>query len=149
MSAEMAAAKIVGAVEVMGEGFEVKHFPGFICLRVPMEDRHFWSPRLNLSLHDEAGTTRVEGTYGPNANVWSLFLYGYLLAGSMALFSGCLGFAQWSLGTRAWGLWICGGAVVVVLGLYIGAQMGQKIGAQQQFRLHQAYEAAVGSRVEL
>ena len=130
-------------------GFEVKVFPGFVCLRVPPGDRHFWSPRLNLSFHQEGEGTRVNGVYGPNANVWSLFLYGYLLGGSVAVFSGCFGFAQWSLGTRAWGLWICGLALVVLAGLYVGAQLGQKLGAQQQFRLHQAYEEVSGGRVEI
>ena len=144
-----AVALAAAGLEAQDGGFEVKRFPGFICLRVPESERHFWSPRLNLSFHGHGGETRVEGIYGPGANVWSLFLYGYLLAGSAALFSGCLGFAQVSLGLRAWGLWICAAAAIVLAALYLGAQFGQKLGAQQQFRLHQAYEAAVGARVEL
>ena len=148
-SPEAAVKRIGAALEASDGGFEVKVFPGFVCLRVPPGDRHFWSPRLNLSFHQEGEGTRVNGVYGPNANVWSLFLYGYLLGGSVAVFSGCFGFAQWSLGTRAWGLWICGLALVVLAGLYVGAQLGQKLGAQQQFRLHQAYEEVSGGRVEI
>lgn len=129
---------------------EVKSFPGFICLRIPEEERHFWSPRLNLSLDPaEDGKTRIEGTYGPNANVWSLFLYGYLLSGSVGLFSGTLGFAQWMIGMRPWGLWIFSVMLAVGIGLYLFAQFGQKMGAQQTFRLHQIFEAAMGRTVEI
>jgi hypothetical protein len=129
---------------------EVLKFPGFICLRIPEEDRHFWSPRLHLSLDPgEDGKTRIEGTYGPNANVWSMFLYGYLLLGSVGLFSGTLGFAQWMIGARPWGLWIFSAMLTAAIGLYVFAQFGQKMGAQQTFRLHRIYEAAMGSTVEI
>lgn len=42
--------KLVREMERGEDRCEVKSFPGFVCLRIPGEDRHFWSPRLNLSL---------------------------------------------------------------------------------------------------
>ena len=67
--------RIVHSVEQDGGGrFEVKNFPNFVCLRIRETDRHFWSPRLNLSLEQTAaGHTQIEGTYGPNANVWGAY----------------------------------------------------------------------------
>lgn len=77
---------------------EVKNFVGHICLRIPEQDRHFWSPRLTLTLEaTEDGRTRIKGIDDPNANVWSLFLCGYLLGGTFGLFSGICGSVQWSL----------------------------------------------------
>jgi hypothetical protein len=142
--------QIVTGISAGGDPCEVKSFPGFICLRIPEEDRHFWTPRLNLSLDRmEDGKTRIEGTYGPNANVWSLFLYGYLLTGTMGFFSGIFGFAQWMIGAQPWALWIFGVMLAIAVGLYVFAQFGQKLGAQQTFRLHQIYEAAMGRAVEI
>lgn len=144
--------KLVAAVQGLDDDFEIRSFPGFVCLRVPLGDRHFWSPRLNLSLDpdEESGGTRIEGTYGPNANVWSIFVYGSMLIASFAIFGGCMGFAQYSLGKpTCWGLWILGASLVLGLGLWIFAQFGQKIGAHQTYRLHQAYEAAMGRTEEL
>lgn len=143
--------RIVQSVERDGGGrFEVKNFPNFVCLRIREADRHFWSPRLNLSIEEAAGgRTRIEGTYGPNANVWGLFLYGYLLIGTMATFAGVFGFAQWMIGMRPWGLWILGGLGVLAAALYFTAQFGQKLGARQMFTIHQAYEAAIGTMVEI
>lgn len=129
---------------------EVKDFAGFICLRVPLSERHYWSPRLNLSLEaDGEGRTRVEGIYGPNANMWSSFLYGYLLVGSGGIFSGILGYCQWKLGMQTWGLWIFGLLLAIAAGIYLLAQFGQKLGARQTFQLHQIYESAVGMKIEV
>jgi hypothetical protein len=65
-----AQARLARAVEDGAERCEMKVFPSFICLRIPEQDRHFWSPRLNLEFEGtEDGKTRIEGIYGPNANV--------------------------------------------------------------------------------
>jgi hypothetical protein len=133
-----------------GSRCEVKSFPGFISLRIPEQDQHFWSPQLHLSLEPAGdGKTVIHGIYGPNTNVWSLFLYGYLLVGSLGLFSGILGFCQWMVGNRAWGLWIFGVMLAAAVALYLVAQFGQKLGAQQTFLLHLTYEGAMGLPVEI
>lgn len=129
---------------------EVKNFPGYVCLRIPESDRHFWSPRLTLSLESaEEGKTVIEGIYGPNANVWSLFLYGYLIVGTLAVFAACIGLVQVMIDHTPWGLWVLGLMLAAVIILYVVAQFGQKLGVQQTFVLHQAYESAIGQSVEI
>ena len=140
--------RILQQVAESGVGFEVKAFPDFICIRMPPEERRFWSPRLNLSLEPAAdGRTVVHGIYGPNASFWSFYLYAGLIAGSLALFSCILGCCQCKLGITPWGLWVFAAAATAGLALYLMAQVGQKLAAQQTFRLHQAYEAALGTTV--
>ena len=129
---------------------EVKNFPGYLCLRIPEQDRHFWSPRLTLSIESAGdGKTSIEGIYGPNANVWSLFLYGYLITGTLAVFAACIGLVQVMLDHTPWGLWVLGLMLAAVVTLYVVAQFGQKLGVQQTFLLHQAYESAIGQSVEI
>jgi hypothetical protein len=141
---------IVEGARRHAERCEVRSFPGYVSLHVLERDSHYWSPRLSLSLELEMdGRTRVTGTYGPNTNVWSAFLYGYMLVGSAGLFSGVLGLCQWWLKMTPWGLWIFAVMLMIAAGMYVFAQMGQKIGAQQTFMLHQIYEDAVGCRVEI
>lgn len=133
-----------------GSRVEVKNFPGYVTLRIPEEDQHFWSPLLNLSLEtDDEGRTVIHGIYGPNANVWTIFLYGYLLIGSLTLFSGLLGISQWVVGVNSWGLIIFGVLAGLLIGLYLLAQFGQKLAARQTYLLHLTYEAAVGRAVEI
>lgn len=133
-----------------GSRVEAKNFPGYVTLRIPEEDQHFWSPLLNLSLEPTPeGKTTINGIYGPNANVWTIFLYGYLLIGSLALFAGLFGFAQWIVGVKAWGLIVFGVLLALILALYLLAQFGQKLAARQTYLLHLTYEAAIGRSVDI
>ena len=134
----------------VGSRVEVKNFPGYVTLRIPEEEQHFWSPLLNLSLDStDEGKTVIYGIYGPSANVWTIFLYGYLLFGSLSVFAGLLGISQRIVGVYPWGLYAFGGLIAAVIGLYLLAQFGQKLAARQTYLLHLTYEAAVGSSVEI
>jgi hypothetical protein len=129
---------------------ECKSFPGYLSLFVPEAERHLGSPRLTLSLEAEGEAhTRVEGVYGPNANLWSAFLYAWLLVGSAGVFSGILGACQARLGMRPWGLWIFALMATAGLGLYLLARLGRRLGEAQMRQLHQLYEAATGVPVSL
>ena len=142
--------RIVDGLSGEAQRFEIKDFTDFVCLRIHEEDRHFWSPRLNLSLEKDAtGQTIVRGIYGPNANVWSLMLFSYLIVGFLGAIATIIGTSQWMIGTRPWGFWLAGGAAAILTALYLVAQVGQKLGAQQTFAIHQAYESVVGSPVEV
>ena len=141
---------IVTCAQEHADRCSVKSFPGYVSLHVLEQDSHYWSPRLSLSLEPEGeGKTRVEGTYGPHTDVWSAFLYGYMLVGLIGVFSGLLGACQFWLNMSAWGLWIATFMLLIAVGMYMLAQIGQKIGAQQTFLLHQIYEQAVGSTIEI
>lgn len=125
-------------------------FPGFVCLRVPQQERRFWSPRLHLSFEPQPnGGTLVQGTYGPNANMWSSFLYSYLLVGSVALFSGIIGGCQVRLGMTAWALWVFWVMVAAAVAIYALARTGRNLGAAQTAMLHQIYQQTTGVEVEL
>ncbi|MEL7531824.1 MAG: hypothetical protein AAFN10_10975 [Bacteroidota bacterium] len=119
-----------------------------IYLLIPNEEQHFWSPQLQLQLDkDEQGNQIVRGLYGPNPNVWILFIYGYAALGILATFSLIIGFSQWSLAQSPWGLWVFSLLAFLALGLYLIAQTGQKLGAAQTFRLHHCYEEAVDGQI--
>lgn len=147
---EKAQQRLVEQVETGADPCEVRNFVGYICLRIPEQDRHFWSPRLTLTLEPTGdGRTRIEGIYGPNANVWSLFLYGHLLSGTFGLFAGIYGSVQWSLGQDPWALWIFAAMLGIALGLHLLARFGRRLGARQTLRLHQVYETAMGRKLEI
>jgi hypothetical protein len=142
--------RVSAALAERCRGCELKRFPGYLTLRIPEDEQHFWSPQLTLSLDpDEAGGTTISGIYGPRTNVWSMFLYGYLIVGTLATFTGIFGIAQWVVGARPWGLAPFAIFVALALALYLFAQFGQKLGARQTYTLHLAYEAAIGESVEI
>lgn len=128
----------------------ILNFPGFLTIRIPEEDRHFWSPRLTLSFDEnDSGKTVITGIYGPNANVWGIFFYSYLFVGFLGVISLVMGISQWAIGKQPSWLWLAGLALVGLLGIYLVAQIGQKLGVQDTFRIHQAYESAVGEAVDI
>lgn len=136
---------LVDGVRGRAGAFEVKNFPGFTTLRIGEGDRHFWSPRLVLSLDPaDDGRTEVTGLYGPNANVWAILLYAYLFTGSFGLFSLILGLVQWKIGSNPWALWVFAVSAVVGTGLLAMARIGRRIGEPQIRLLHEAYEEVMG-----
>ena len=130
--------------------FEVKSFPGFMCLRLPDSQRHFWTPRLNLSFdEEEEGKTVINGIYGPNSHVWGMFLYGYLFFGFLALVGLIVGVSQWVIEKTPTAFWLFVPAVAGLIGIYVSGQIGRKIGAPQTLRLHRAYQKAVGEKISI
>jgi hypothetical protein len=122
---------------------------GYITLRVPLGERHYWSPQLNLSLEAEEGGTRIRGLYGPNPTVWAMFFFAYAAIGTLSLFIAIIGFSQKALGMEAPVLWALPVLGSLALVLYITAQMGQKAGVAQTFALHHFYEDVIQNKVHI
>ncbi len=142
--------RILRSLAEHAPGLEVKAQPKFIGIHIGAQERRYWSPRLFLGLEQTTeGTTRIEGTYGPEIEIWSVFLYGYLITGLLGTFSGILGGAQLVIAATPWGFWITGAMALVAVLLYLFAQFGQKLGAWQTFQLHQAYQNAIGRPAEI
>ncbi|HEY0864546.1 MAG TPA: hypothetical protein VGD97_10620 [Lacunisphaera sp.] len=150
LSREATRAQILAALAEKAPQLEVKSFPEFIGLHIPAAERHRWSPRLFLSLEPTpGGGTRIEGIYGPEIEVWAVFLYGYLITGLLGTFSGLYGCAQLVIDDEPWAFYVTGSMAVIAGLLYLAAQLGQKLGAWQTFQLHQAYQAAIGRPAEI
>ena len=79
----------------------------------------------------------------------SFFLFSYLIVWFLGIIAGVIATAQWMIGSYQWGMWAAGGALGLIAVLYLVAQTGQKLGAQQMFLLHQTYEAAMGAPIEV
>jgi membrane protein implicated in regulation of membrane protease activity len=78
-----------------------------------------------------------------------MFFYGYLFVGFLGLVALIVGVSQWAVGKPPWFLWGLAAAAIGTISLYVVAQIGQKLGASQTFRLHQAYEEAIGEQAEI
>ena len=123
--------------------------PGFITLKIPTLERHFWSPQLTLTLEKEDDKTLIRGLYGPNPTVWAIFTMGYGATGILALFAAVLGLSQLTLKSSPWGLWILPGLVVVAAILYFASQTGQKLGVEQTFTIHHFLEESLGEKIHI
>lgn len=123
--------------------------PGYINLKIPLQERLYWSPQLTLTFESTEEGTIIRGLYGPSPNVWTAFFFGYAACGILALIAGMWGFARYSLSLSAEMLWALPVLGEIALSLYIIAQMGQKIGAEQMFRLHLFYEEFIQDKIPI
>jgi hypothetical protein len=126
------------------ETFELRPFAEFVGIHIAESRRRYYSPRLMLSLYDwPEGGTLIEGTYGPEIEVWSIFLYGYLSTGLLGTLSAIYGGAQRFIGQEPWAFYVTGLMGLIAAVLYLAAQLGQKFAAHHTYQLHEAYERAV------
>lgn len=127
----------------------VKDTDNHIVVQVPVNERHYWSPQLGLSLEEEDEGTLIRGLYGPTPNVWALFAFGYGALSVLGLFHLIVGFSMWQMGKGTLPLWSLGLEVFLALSLYIAAQMGQKKGAEQLYTLHFLFEEVVHQKLQI
>lgn len=139
--------KLVDRVKEKSDAFLCTNLPGHIYIKIPTEKQHFWSPQLHLSFEQEEEHVIIRGLYGPNPTVWAIFFFSYVALGILSLFIGMWGLTRWSLDMDATILWSIPVFAVIALILYISAQAGQKLGAQQLFDIHHLYEDLVGDHV--
>jgi len=101
-------------------------------LKIPPEQRHFWTPQLDLEMeaHPEGGT-RLRGLVGPSPAVWTKFVFLYAFSGFVCLFGLITGVPQWMLDKPPVGLWVMGIGIAMVMAVYLIAQAGKRLGAMQ------------------
>lgn len=111
-------------------------------LRVPREERHFWSPFLNLLVQDEGGTTHLRGKFGPNANVWTMFMAAYTVLGITAFVGLIVASSQWSIQQSPTGL-IAPVACTVLAGVvYLAGKFGESLAMNHIHRILRFVEGA-------
>lgn len=121
----------------------------YATIKIPASERHFWSPQLTLSIDKEDKGVLIRGLYGPKPSVWAAFFMGYAAIGVLILFVGVYGLSQIMLDKAAPILWAIPILAAIALILYIVAQGGQKIGAEQMFRIHHFYEGIFKDKVAI
>ncbi|MBO3699782.1 hypothetical protein [Roseivirga sp. E12] len=122
----------------------------YCVIKIRPEERHYWSPQLTLTLEETSeDNLEVRGLYGPKPSVWAVFFMSYAALGVLSLFAGVFGLSQLMLDKPAPILWAIPVMGAIALGLYLIAQAGQKVGAEQMFRIHHFYEQVIKHRVAL
>lgn len=139
--------RLLENIQAKESDFLCTHLPGHIYIKVLPEKQHFWSPQLHLSFEQDDENVIIRGLYGPNPTVWAIFFFSYVALGILSLFIGMWGLTRWSLEMDATILWAIPVFALIALILYISAQAGQKLGAQQLFDIHHLFEELMGDHV--
>lgn len=115
-------------------------------LRVPLDEVHFWSPQLQVSIDTvEDGHTIVHGIFGPRPAVWSMFIALYVaivFAGSMGVI---YGFSQLTLGDNPFALWAGPAAIVLYAAVYFVGRVGRRLGHDQMIQLKEFLDHVISN----
>lgn len=100
-------------------------------LLIDMAERHFWSPWLSVDLLPDPDGTRVKCRYGPHPSLWTAIASLYAVLAFVALAGAVFGGTQALLGHGPVGLVAVPIAALLAAALYVGSQIGQRLGADQ------------------
>jgi len=108
-----------------------------LMLVIPVRDRHFWSPWLNLEVLGSEGdgqASLVKGRFSPNPSVWTGFMMVYSSLAVLAFLAAMFGVSQLILHNPPWAFQIILVLVAIAGVMYWSSLIGQKI-AQEQMQL--------------
>lgn len=114
-------------------------------------DRHFWSPFLNLIVEQRGGgVSSLSGKYGPNINVWTMFLAAYavlFIAGTAGFF---IGTSQMQIEQPVTGFYLTAGCVIGAMLFYGVGLLGRRLAHPQMEIIHSfLQETFAGQLLEL
>ncbi len=104
-------------------------------LHLPAVEHRLWSPHLSFYVSDREEQCLIHGRFAPRLEVWTFVWVIYLAMSFTAFFGFALAYSQWMLGESGWGLWVATIALLAVLTLYVVANIGQQLSADQMSAL--------------
>jgi len=116
-----------------------------VTITVPAGERHFWSPWLTVELSPRDAGTHVVAQFSPHPSVWTGFAFGYLTLGvtcAVMLTIGASGLMLEDSG-QGWAFWAAAITALALVGLWIAAQLGQRLARAQMEGLRKELDLAI------
>lgn len=111
-------------------------------------DRTYWSPELRVTIekdeYDFPGKTLIRVLVGPRSNVWMLFVFIYSFLSLFSVFGGMYGLSQLNLGISTPWIWCFPITLMVIIGVWVIAKIGQSTSRDQTLHLVSVLYHAVG-----
>ena len=118
-----------------------------LVLTVPPEQRHFWSPWLDVEVAARGGGTHLHARFSPHPSVWTGFAFAYLVLGVACAVSLVIAGSAALLpdSSQTWALWVAGGAALAMVGMWGASQLGQRLAAEQMEVLQRELDQAIAA----
>ena len=116
---------------------------GYALICPPEKERKIWTPQLNLQIDEHNEGTEVRGVIGPSASVWTAFAFTFSILGFIAFVALFWGLSRVSLDYSADILWVVPIAIILILGVYLLAKIGQQMSRDQVRFLKKFVESTI------
>lgn len=108
------------------------------------DERHFWSPTLDLTLEEVPDGTLLRGRFAPHPNIWTFFMFVYAALTVTSCIAAMLGLSQAMLGQPPVGLAAALAGVALIGFVYGAAFIGQGLGSEQMAQIRLFLDRCVG-----
>ncbi|MGF1467291.1 MAG: hypothetical protein ACFCGT_14285 [Sandaracinaceae bacterium] len=133
---EAVRARILAGLRAEGCPFRGGAAGDYVELGLPEAEQHYWSPQLRLWFEiGDDGSAVLEGRFGPQPHVWTLYLalYAHLVFAAIAALM--YGLSQMMLGRSPWALALVGVFALLIALVYLSAFYGQGLGSEEMFAM--------------
>lgn len=104
---------------------------GYALITLPDNEKRVWTPQLNLQIDEHEKGSEVRGVIGPSASVWTAFAFTFSFLGFIAFVSLFWGLSRLSLDYSADILFVVPVSLILIVGVYILARVGQQLSRDQ------------------
>ena len=108
-------------------------------LEIPLQDQHYWSPQLAITMEETEEGTVVRGLYGPRPSVWTMFVFFYAAIGFAVMVISAIAMVMFMMGKSVPFLWSVPVLILIFFSLYHVAYIGKKKGYAESELLHRFF----------
>jgi len=127
-------ANYLGSSENLCKGW-VRDGHAIICSEG--NERHLWTPQLNLQIDNIEAGTELRGVIGPGPSVWTGFIFAFSILGFLTFVVLMWGLINMSLGNDSSILWFVPVLLLLIGGTYGMARFGQSLSKKQVLQLNE------------
>ncbi len=113
-------------------------------LKIPVDEQHYWSPQLAITIEENEEGTVVRGLYGPRPTVWTMFVFFYAAIGFAVMVISAIAMAMWMMGKSVMFFWSVPVLIAIFFSLYHVAYIGKKKGHAESEILHKFFIESSG-----
>lgn len=118
--------------------FVISRIDDHVFIKFPKKDQHFWSPQLHLELNQiEDNKTLLNGLFGPNPTVWTLFMFLHFIVACIFFGFGIWAYTNFTLKTN-YTIQVCVVLLMIIIWfvLYFAGRIGRSKGMPEMHLLN-------------
>ncbi len=97
---------------------------------VKQDQDKLWAPQLQIRIERHERKSHkifIRGLFGPRTSIWTFFMFSYILGGAILLTTGVYGWIELALGVGSFWVWTNVLGIILILGPYLSAKIGQRL----------------------
>jgi hypothetical protein len=126
------------------DGEERERLISHVLITFRQDQRHFWSPWLNLDLIERDGQAHLSGRFSPHPSVWTGFAFAYMMLGVTTFFALVFSYSQWAIGSSPAALGVLPFTAAIAASMWWSAQIGQRLAREQMTQIRGLLDQALG-----